>query len=181
MEGFILPNSLTISTDMSVQDTIDALIVYIDEAVSRGSVSNRHVAAVLDFLNQKQKSFTQDSIPKDCVSSDISAMLDPHDTTCFVVDTFTIDPASLLRCRYVITFMSPVVNVDTNGLSWLTIGGVRKSIRFQGSNASLSNTWQFGSTLDVWFQNNQWCCSLVDYPHVSYESWGSIDPISRPF
>jgi len=41
---------------MSTQETIDQLIEYIDQAVARASVSNRQVAAVLDFLNQKLKS-----------------------------------------------------------------------------------------------------------------------------
>lgn len=41
---------------MTPQETIDQLILYIDQAIERGSVSNRQVAAVLDFLNSKLKS-----------------------------------------------------------------------------------------------------------------------------
>ena len=52
---------------MTVQESIDQLIVYIDEAVARSSVSNHHVATVLDFLNQRQKTFT-DFLPKSYVA-----------------------------------------------------------------------------------------------------------------
>lgn len=48
---------------MTQQETIDALIAYIDEAVARSSVSNRQVAAVLDFLNQRQKELGGDFLP----------------------------------------------------------------------------------------------------------------------
>lgn len=40
----------------TTQEYIDNLITYIDEAVARASVSNRHVAAVLDYLNRRLKS-----------------------------------------------------------------------------------------------------------------------------
>lgn len=51
---------------MTVQESIDSLIVYIDSAVARSSVSNRHVATVLDFLNQRQKTIA-DCLPKSYV------------------------------------------------------------------------------------------------------------------
>ena len=51
---------------MTVQESIDSLIGYIDSAVARSSVSNRHVATVLDFLNQKQKTIA-DCLPKSYV------------------------------------------------------------------------------------------------------------------
>ena len=41
------------------QEYIDNLIIYIDEAVARASVSNRHVAAVLDYLNRRLKSLPE--------------------------------------------------------------------------------------------------------------------------
>lgn len=41
---------------MTPQETIDQLIDYIDNAVARASVSNRQVATVLDFLNEKLRS-----------------------------------------------------------------------------------------------------------------------------
>ena len=39
----------------TVQETIDNLISYIDAAVAKHSVSNRHVATVLEFLNSELK------------------------------------------------------------------------------------------------------------------------------
>lgn len=39
------------------QDIIDQLIDYIDKAILKNSVSNRHVATVLSFLNEKLKDF----------------------------------------------------------------------------------------------------------------------------
>ena len=43
----------------TTQEYIDDLITYIDEAVARASVSNRHVAAVLDYLNRRLKSLPE--------------------------------------------------------------------------------------------------------------------------
>lgn len=40
---------------MTVQDTIDDIITYIDAAITKHSVSNRHVALVLSFLNEELK------------------------------------------------------------------------------------------------------------------------------
>ena len=39
----------------TVQETIDNLISYIDAAVAKHSVSNRHVATVLEYLNVQMK------------------------------------------------------------------------------------------------------------------------------
>ena len=41
------------------QDLIDQLIDYIDKAILKNSVSNRHVATVLSFLNEKLKDFAE--------------------------------------------------------------------------------------------------------------------------
>jgi phosphoesterase RecJ-like protein len=41
------------------QEIIDQLIDYIDKAVLKNSVSNRQVAAVLDFLNEKLKIYPE--------------------------------------------------------------------------------------------------------------------------
>lgn len=46
----------------TLQDIIDALIDHIDKAITKGSVTNKQVAAVLDFFNEKIKSFTPDDI-----------------------------------------------------------------------------------------------------------------------
>lgn len=43
----------------STQEYIDGLIAYIDEAIERASVSNRHVAAVLDYLNRRLKALPE--------------------------------------------------------------------------------------------------------------------------
>ena len=42
------------------QEVIDQLIDYIDKAILKNSVSNRHVAAVLAFLNEGLKDKTID-------------------------------------------------------------------------------------------------------------------------
>lgn len=46
------------------QKVIDQLIDYIDKAILKNSVSNRHVASVLDFLNESLKKVKLDSLYK---------------------------------------------------------------------------------------------------------------------
>lgn len=48
----------------TVQETIDSLISYIDSAVAKHSVSNRHVATVLGFLNEGLKSLNSRYLSK---------------------------------------------------------------------------------------------------------------------
>ena len=48
----------------TIQETIDNLISYIDAAVAKHSVSNRHVAAVLAFLNEGLKSLSSKYLSK---------------------------------------------------------------------------------------------------------------------
>ena len=44
------------STDMSTQqEVLDQIIDYIDKAILKNSVSNRHVASALSFLNERVK------------------------------------------------------------------------------------------------------------------------------
>lgn len=46
------------------QDIIDALIDHIDKAIKKGSVTNQEVAAVLDFLNERLRSFSLEGLEK---------------------------------------------------------------------------------------------------------------------
>ena len=55
----------------TLQDIIDALIDHIDKAITKGSVTNKQVAAVLDFLNEKIKSFAVDDIEDRYLRKDI--------------------------------------------------------------------------------------------------------------
>lgn len=47
------------------QDIIDRLIDYIDKAILKNSVSNRHVASVLAFLNERLKAYDNKYLRKD--------------------------------------------------------------------------------------------------------------------
>lgn len=55
----------------TLQDIIDALIDHIDKAITKGSVTNKQVAAVLDFLNEKIKSFAVDDIEDRYLRKDV--------------------------------------------------------------------------------------------------------------
>lgn len=55
----------------TLQDIIDALIDHIDKAITKGSVTNKQVAAVLDFLNEKVKSFAVEDIEDRYLRKDI--------------------------------------------------------------------------------------------------------------
>lgn len=57
--AYIPNNSLHNSTDMADnQEVIDKLIDYIDQAILKNSVSNRDVATVLSFLNERYKNMS---------------------------------------------------------------------------------------------------------------------------
>lgn len=55
----------------TLQDIIDALIDHIDKAITKGSVTNKQVAVVLDFLNEKIKSFAVDDIEDRYLRKDV--------------------------------------------------------------------------------------------------------------
>ena len=54
----------------TVQETIDNLISYIDAAVAKHSVSNRHVATVLAFLNEGLKAVSTDVLDEKYLNRD---------------------------------------------------------------------------------------------------------------
>ena len=59
LHAYIPNNSLHNPTDMADnQEVIDKLIDYIDQAILKNSVSNRDVAAVLSFLNERYKNMS---------------------------------------------------------------------------------------------------------------------------
>lgn len=143
--------------------------------------------AISDMETQTHASSTyatktdiQSKAGNDQIASDITASNTGHADT-FAVEGVTLNASTLSHCRYVITFTQAPSQTDGYGRVNLTLGGFTLPIVYEGGYASLTNKWQEGDTMDVWYQSGAWHLQRANYPHLSYEVWGTIEKISNPY
>lgn len=129
--------------------------------------------------NYATKTDIQSKAGNDQIASDITATMTTGTAT-FTVTGLTLNASAISHTRYAVKFASKVTEVDSNGLCYLSLGGLSKPVYFEGGTASVTNTWQAGDVLDVWYQSGQWHVAKMEYPHLSYEVWGTINKIVKP-
>lgn len=99
----------------------------------------------------------------------------------FTIDGVTLSPTSLQYCHYVVKFTHPATTADGNGQVRLSIGGNNCVMYFEGSQASITNTWQAGDFLDIIYHGGIWYANKTNTAKISYEVWADdVEGITRP-